>query len=132
MSDVQSIKAAIGKAYAPAVALVFREYLAQHSPRDDFGSGFAHGLRDGSGCLAKDGAEKLFARNGSCAAFHDHQAAGNVGDVRGFERRCPASKRQSVSGKNGVSGAGDVHGLIAAVNRNLREAIARLEKSRAV
>ncbi len=52
--------------------------------------------------------------------------------MRGFEGRCSASKRQGVSGKNCIAGAGDVHGLIAAVNRNLREAIARLEKGRTV
>src|SRR6266849_11139600 len=129
MSDVQRIKAAVGQDDAPALALMFRESLAQHIPRDDFGSGLTHDLRGGSRCLATDGVEKLFARNGSGAAFHDHQTAGDVGDVSGFEWRCSAGKRQRVRGENGVAGAGDVNGLIAAVNGDLREAMTRFEKS---
>jgi hypothetical protein len=44
MSDVKSIKAAVGKDDAPAAALVFRKFLLQHIARDDFGSGLTHGL----------------------------------------------------------------------------------------
>src|SRR5260370_1091256 len=132
MSDVQRIKTAVGKNDAPAVALVFGESLAQHITSHDFGGGLAHHLGGSSGGFATNGVEKLSARDGSRAALHDYQAAGDVGDVRGFERRCPAGERQSVGSKNGVSGPGDVHCLIAAVNGDVREAIAWLEKSRAV
>src|SRR6266581_388402 len=132
VSDVQRIKAAVGKDDAPSVPLVFRELLAQNISSDDFGGGLAHNLRGGSGCLATDGIEKFLARDGSGAAFHYYEAAGDVSDVRGFERRCPAGERQGVRGENGVAGAGDVHSLVAAVNGNLREAITRFEKSCAV
>src|SRR6266853_3795174 len=94
--------------------------------------GFTHSLGDGSRCLCADGFEKFFARNGSSTALHDHQAARDVGDVRGFERRSPAGERQSVCGKNGVARAGDVYGLIAAMNGDLPESIAWFEKNRAV
>src|SRR5260370_21679469 len=132
MSDVERIKADVGKNDVPSVPLVFSELLEQHVLRDDFGGGLAHNSRRGSGCLATDGIEKFLARDGSGAAFHYYDAAGDVSDVRGFERRCPAGERQGVRGKNGVAGAGDVHSLVAAVNGNLREAITRLEKSCAV
>src|SRR6266851_172211 len=130
MANVQRVKTAIGKDDAPALTLMFRNSFEQYTPRDDFGFGFAHGLRGGSGGLGADGLEKLFARNGGSAAFHHHQAAGNVGDVRGFERRCSASQRQSVSGEDRIARPGNVHGLIAAMNRNLFEPIVRLEESR--
>ncbi len=85
MSDVQGVKASVGENDPPTATLVVREFLAQHISRDNFGSGFTHDLRSGSGCLVTDGVEKLFAQNGGSATFHDHQAAGDVGDVRGFE-----------------------------------------------
>src|SRR5258708_6006772 len=81
MSDVQNVEAAIGKDDALAVALVLRELLAELIARDDFGGAFAHVLGGSSGRLATDGVEKLFPRNGSGAAFHYHQAAGDVGNV---------------------------------------------------
>ena len=53
--------------------------------------------------------------------------------------RCAASRRrgaageaQGVSGENGVTGAGDVHGLIAAVNGNVGSLLAGLEERDAV
>jgi hypothetical protein len=79
--------------------------------------------------LATDGVEKFLARNGGGAAFHYHQASGDVGDVGSFERRRSAGERQSVCGENGVARASHVNGLIAAVNGDLREAIAWLEES---
>src|SRR5260370_34404230 len=116
MSDVQRIKTAVGKNDMLATTLVFGESLGQHIASHDFGSGLAHHLGGGSGGLATDGVEKLSTRDGSRAALHDYHAAGDVSDVRGFARRCPAGERQSVGGEDGVSRAGDVHGLIAAVN----------------
>src|SRR5260370_29106745 len=132
VGGMKGIKTAVGKDEALAAALVFGEFLAQHITRDEFGSGFAHDLRGGSRCLGADGLEKLFARNGGSAALHDHQAARDVGDVRGLEGRCPASESQSVSGKNGVARAGNVDGLIAAMNGDLRQPVAWLEKRRTV
>src|SRR6266568_9184221 len=88
--------------------------------------------RAGPRDFAADGFKELFARNGRSAALHHHQATGNVGDVRRFERRCTAGERQSIRGKNRIASAGDINGLIAAVNGNLCEAITSFEKSRAV
>jgi len=86
MSDVQSVKTAVGKDDALALALVLSEILTQHFPGDDFGSGVAHDLRSGSGCLGTNGVEKFLAGNGRRAALHDYQATGDVGDVRGLKR----------------------------------------------
>src|SRR5437899_8916995 len=85
-------------------------------------------LGGGSGGLATDGIQKLLSRNSGCTTFHHHQSAGDVGNVRGFEWRCSASKRQRVRCQNSVARAGDIDGLIAAMNRDLREAIAWLEE----
>src|SRR5258708_9988725 len=128
MSEVQSVEAAVGEDDPLAVTLMFREPHAQLIPRNDFGGAFAHGLGGSSGGLATDGLEKLFARNGSCAAFHHHQTAGDVGNVCGFQGRRSARERQRVRSENGVPRAGDVNGLIAAVNGDLCEAIVWLEK----
>ena len=66
-----------------------------------------------------NGIEKLGARNRGSAAFHDYEAAGNVGDVSGFEWSGIAGKGESVGGEDGVSRAGDVDGLLTAVNRDV-------------
>ncbi len=124
MSDVQGVEATVGKNDSPAVAFVFRKLFAQHVWRHDFGGGLAHHLRRCSRCFSADSFEKLFARDGGGPALHDHQASRDVGDVRGFERIYPACERESVRGKNGVACAGDINRLIAAVNGDLREAIA--------
>src|SRR5258708_35407372 len=73
MSDVQRVKAAGGKGNAPAMTPGISELLAQHISRDDFGSGLAHKLGGGSGCLAAGGLQQVFARNGKRSAFADHQ-----------------------------------------------------------
>jgi hypothetical protein len=44
VSDVESIKAAVGKDDATAVALVFRKSHAKHISRDDFESSLTHDL----------------------------------------------------------------------------------------
>src|SRR5712692_8034767 len=111
---------------------VIGELLPQHISRDDFGSDLAHNLGSGSGSLAADGIEKFLARNGGSAAFHDYQAPCNVCDVCCFERRGATGERKSVCSQNGIAGAGDIHSLVAAMNGDLREAIAWLEKSRPV
>ena len=38
-------------------------------------------------CSFSNGFEEFVARDGGGAAFHDHQAAGDVGNMRGFEGR---------------------------------------------
>ena len=72
--------------------------------------------------------EKFVARDGGGAALHDDQASGDVGEMRSLKRRCAGSKSESVGGENGVTRASNVNGLVAAVNRNERWAIGRLEK----
>ncbi len=49
MSDVQCVKTPVGKNYALAAALVVRDLLAQYCSGNNFGDGFAHKLRGGSG-----------------------------------------------------------------------------------
>ena len=73
-----------------------------------------------SGCLATDGFEKFVAGDRGGAALHDDEAARDVGDVSGFERRCTAGKRERVGREHGVARAGDVDGLIASVDGNVR------------
>jgi len=84
--DVQRIEAAVREDDAPAMALVFLEFLAEYTLRHDFGTGFAHDSAGGSGGFTANGIEKFFARDGGRAEFHHHEASGDVGDVRGFER----------------------------------------------
>ena len=52
--------------------------------------------------------------------------------MRGFEGRGAAGEREGVGGENGVAGAGDVDGLIAAVDRNVDGLHAGLEEGDAV
>ena len=90
------------------------------------GSGI--GLRSGSA----DGFEEFGARDGGGAAFHHDEAASDVGEVRGFEGRGAAGEAEGVGGENGVTGAGDVDGLIAAVDGNVGSLLAGLEEGDAV
>src|SRR5437879_4541060 len=96
---VQRIEAAVREDDAPAMALVFLEFLAEYTLRHDFGTGFAHDSAGGSGGFTANGIEKFFARDGGRAEFHHHEASCDVGDVRGFEWRGPASECESVGGK---------------------------------
>src|SRR5712692_6685615 len=130
--DVQRIEAAVREDDAPAMALVFREFLTEHISRHDFGSGCSHDSAGGSGGFTANGIEKFFARDGSRAAFHHHEAPGDVGDVCSFERRGGTSECKSVGGKNRVACTCDINGLIAAVHGNLGELIVRFKKSHAV
>ena len=52
--------------------------------------------------------------------------------MRGFERRGAAGEAQGVSGENSVTGAGNIHGLIAAVDGNVGSLLAGLEEGDAV
>src|SRR3989475_5745956 len=86
MSYVQRVEATVGKNDSPVVAFVFRKFFAQHISGDDLGGGLAHHLGGRSGCFSADSVQKLLARNGGSAPFHDHQAARDVGNVGSLER----------------------------------------------
>jgi len=94
--------------------------------------GFAHG----SGSFARggraDGFEEFRAGDGGGAAFHDDQATGNIGEMRGFEGRGAAGEAQCVGGEDSVARAGDVHSLITAVDGNVDGFHAALKESHAV
>jgi len=93
VSHVQRVEATVGENNTLAAALILRDFLPKQFTRHDFGSGLAHDSGSGSGGFAADGFEKLLARDGGGAALHDNQAAGNIGDVRGFEGRSTAGER---------------------------------------
>ncbi len=132
VAGVQRVKTPVRENDAAAVASVIGEEFAKLFTPDDFGSGGAHRSGGGAARFAADGREQIFAGNRGRAALHDHKSAGNVSDVRGFERGGATRKPQGERSENGVSRAGNVNGLIAAVHGNVREAVARLEKGHAV
>ena len=92
----------------------------------------AHGLGDGLRSGRADGCEEFRAGNGGGAAFHDNKAAGDVGEVGGFERRGAAGEAEGVDSEDGVARPGDVDGLIAAVDGDVGRLHAGLEKGEAV
>jgi hypothetical protein len=94
--------------------------------------GFAHGSGSFAGGGRADGFEELGAGDGGGAALHDDEAAGDVGEMGGFEGRCAAGEGESVGGEDGVAGAGDVDGLIAAVDGDVDGLHAGLEESEAI
>ena len=94
--------------------------------------GFAHGSGIFSGGGRADGFEEFGAGDGGGAALHDDEAAGDVGEMRGFERRGAAGEAEGVGGEDGVAGAGDVNGLIAAVDGDVDGCHAGLEESDAI
>jgi len=132
VADVERVKAAVGENDALASLLGFTNQGAKFVARDDFGLGSAHGsgsrLRSG----IVNGFEQFGARNGGRAAFHDDQATRNVCDVGSLEWSCTAGKSESVGGEDGVPGAGDVDGLIAAVDGDVSGLRRLLEESHAV
>ena len=79
-----------------------------------------------------DGLGKFVARNGCGATFHDDNAARDVGEVSRFERRRTRGQSESVSGEDGVARAGNVNGLVAAVNCNENWRLGRLKENHAV
>ena len=99
---------------------------------DDFFLGFAHG----SGCFARsgraDGFEEFGAGDRGGAVLHDDEAAGDVGEMRGFEGRGAAGETQCVGGEDSVARAGDVDGLITAVDGNVDGFHAALKEGHAV
>jgi hypothetical protein len=94
--------------------------------------GFAHGSGGFSGGGRADRFEKFGASDGGGAALHDDEAAGDVGEMGGFERSCAAGEGEGVGGEDGVAGAGDVDGLIAAMDRDVDGLHAGLEEGDAV
>ena len=96
VSDVQRVETAVGEDDLCACAFMLGEELAETLAGDDFRCGVAHGSVGLSGCLATDGFEKFVARDRGGAALHDDEAAGDVGDVSGFQRRCAGSESESI------------------------------------
>lgn len=86
MANVKRIEAAVGKNDLLATLPMVRQFVAEPFALDDFGCGLAHVLRSGAAGLVANGGQEFLAGDGGCAAFHDHETAGDIGDVRGFER----------------------------------------------
>src|SRR5271168_3374425 len=132
MADMEGIKTSVGKNYAEAVTFFFDEDFAKRFTADDLAVRLAHKLRSASPGFAAKGVEEFFAGNRGCAALHHYQATGNIRNVRGFQSGSATSKGQRICGKNGVSGSGDIDGLVAAMNGNVRDAGARFKERHAV
>ena len=132
VADVERVKAAVGENDALASLLGFTEQGAKFVARNDFGLGSAHG----SGSRLRGGIVNAFeqfgTRNGGSTALHDDEATGNVCDVGSLEWSCTAGKSEGVGGENGVTRAGDVDGLIAAVNGDVDGRRRLLEERHAV
>ena len=75
-------------------------------------------LAQGRGLAPKRGFE-LRARDGSGAALHHHDTARVVCQVRRLDPRRACCPCQRKDGDHGVTRAGDVDGLIRAVNRDV-------------
>ena len=133
VANVQGIEAAVGEDDGlPAIAFG-GQALEKSFTGDDFGVGGAHRqLGVGSRGGGANGFEEFGTGNGGGAAFHDHEAAGNVSEMSGFQRRGIAGEAEGVGGKNGVPGAGDVYGLVSAMNGDVRGRLAGLKESEAV
>jgi hypothetical protein len=132
VANVQSVKAAVGEDDALSAPFVLGELALENIPRDDLGRDSAHNSGSRSGSFPTNGFEQFLARDGGGAAFHDDESAGDVGDMRGFERRCFTSERQSICGKNCIPRAGDIDGLIAAMDGDVSEPIIGFKKGSAV
>ena len=132
VTDVERIETAIGKDDALTALLVFRQFSAEPFSLDDFRRGATHILGGGPASLVANGGEKFIACNGSGAALHNNKASGDVGDVRGFQRRTTASKRKRVGSKDSVACAGDVNGLVASINGYLRQPVIGFKERHAI
>src|SRR5579862_1151730 len=92
-------------------------------------------MRDGTSGGGNGGAHGGFqfgARDGGSAVFHDHDAAGKTGDVRGFEIGGANGESDGEGGDDGVAGAGDVAGVLGAVDGNLLRRVFGVEEDHAV
>ena len=78
------------------------------------------------------GSQKLISRHCSGATLHYHETTGNVCYVSGFQRRSAAGERNRVCGKDRVTCACDVNGLVASIDGYLRQAVARFEECHAI
>ena len=132
VTHVKSIKTTVGKDDSLAELPALRQFAAEQFARDDFGFRLAHGSGGSPAGLVANGSEKLIARDGGRAALHDHQTAGDVCDVRGFERRSARGQCERICRKNRVARSGDVDGLVAAVDRYLPLAASRFEERHAM
>lgn len=132
VADVERIEDAVGEDDALATLPCCRQEGDQFFSRDDFFVGLAHrsgGFAEGG---RADGFEELGAGDGGGTAFHDDEAAGDVGEMRGFEGRSAGGEAEGVGGEDGVACAGDVDGLIAAVDGDVDGLHAGLEEGEAV
>ena len=132
MANVKRVETAVGEDDRLPTELRRGQEFAEKFARNDFRLGGTHELRGSLRGRGADGGEEFGAGNGGGAALHDHEAAGDVGEVRGFERRSAAGKAESVGGENGVAGAGDVHGLIAAMDGDVHGFLSGLKEGDAV
>src|SRR6266849_106743 len=117
--DVQRIKAAVGKNDLLAFALGGRAKIREFGALFNFGFGVAHGLggRLRGGLLYR--VEEFFVRDRGRAPLHNHETAGNICEERSFDRLGAAGKSEGIRGENGVTGTGNINGLVAAMNRNV-------------
>ena len=86
MADVKRVEATIREDYLLTATLVSGDNLAQIIARYDFGFDVAHWSGTRSLDLATYGVQKFFARGGGSTPLHDHEAPGDIGDVRRFQR----------------------------------------------
>src|SRR5277367_5617062 len=111
---------------------MLRQFISERFAGDDFVGGLAHESGSSAAGLMTEGGEKFFARDGGGAALHNHETAGDICNVSGFERRSATGERNRVSGKDRVAGTRDVHSLVASVDGNLRQAVSGLKKRHAI
>src|SRR5579862_1492763 len=89
-------------------------------------------VTSGGGNGGAHGGFEFGTRDGGGAVFHDHYAAGKTGDVRGFEIGGADGESDGEGGDDGITGAGDVAGVLGAVDGNLLRGICSVEKDHAV
>ena len=121
MTDVQNVKAAIRKydslALRAQLGADSREVLSGNQLRLCGTHRLVRTARD----FAANCDQQFLAGHGCRSAFHNHEAARDVRNLRSFQRRCAGSECQGERCQHGIAGAGHVHGLIAAVNRDSRQ-----------
>ena len=123
MADVKRIEATVGKDDALRAASCARVVCREAIHDDEFGCSAAHASGGGSAGLPSNSGEKFIASDGGGAALHNDKTTSDVGNVSGFERRGTARQGNRVRGKDSVAGAGNIDGLVATIERDLRLAV---------
>src|SRR5579859_2341207 len=90
VADVKRIETTVGKNDALTALLMLRQFISKALAGNDLGCSVAHESGGGPAGLLTNGGEQFIATDGSRAAFHDNETAGDVGNVRGFEGRSAA------------------------------------------